>query len=123
MKTRCTNERAPAFPDYGGRGISVCPQWSDSFVAFVADMGECPDGLTIERLDNNRGYEPGNCVWATRQVQNRNKRTTRMLTADGLTLSVAEWAERSGVKLKTICQRLRIGWSEQDAATLPTRVR
>lgn len=80
---RCTNPRNRAWKNYGGRGITVCARWRDSFEAFLADMGERPDGLSIERVDNNRGYEPGNCIWATANQQARNKRTTR-LSVDGV---------------------------------------
>jgi hypothetical protein len=73
MLKRCNNPRARAYLNYGGRGIKVCERWY-GFAAFFTDMGESPPGLMIERLDNDRGYEPGNCIWALRSVQNRNRR-------------------------------------------------
>jgi hypothetical protein len=73
MIQRCTNPRSPRYFDWGGRGITVCERWRD-FRNFLADMGECPPKLTIERVDNNGNYEPGNCHWVTQAVNNRNKR-------------------------------------------------
>lgn len=74
MKARCRNPRVPDYPRYGGRGITVCDRWYESFDAFLADMGDRPDGLTLDRIDNDRGYEPGNCRWATKSDQSRNRR-------------------------------------------------
>lgn len=78
MKARCNNPRNASYKDYGGRGIKVCERWMNSFQNFIDDMGARPSGsLTIERKDNSLGYEPGNCVWETKSVQSRNRRTTR----------------------------------------------
>jgi hypothetical protein len=73
MKDRCLNPKDKGFPRYGGRGITVSRAWRDSFTTFLADMGECPDGLSIERIDNDRGYEKGNCKWATPKEQANNR--------------------------------------------------
>jgi hypothetical protein len=77
MKKRCSNPKHKNYADYGGRGISVCEAWSNSFASFLADMGERPDGLTLDRIDNSKGYEPGNCRWATRVAQARNRRVRK----------------------------------------------
>lgn len=76
-RKRCHSPQNKRFSQYGGRGIFVCDRWRESFEAFFADMGECPPGLTLERLDNDRGYEPGNCVWATKKEQTRNRRCNK----------------------------------------------
>ena len=78
MIQRCTNERAANFKYYGGRGIRVCQQWRDSFEAFLADMGERPEGKTLDRINNDGNYEPGNCRWATWSEQRRNRRAARL---------------------------------------------
>lgn len=120
MIARCTNPNEVSYPDYGGRGIAVCARWMESFENFLADMGPCPPGMTIERMDNSLGYGPGNCVWASRKQQNRNKRSTRYLTHEGLTLSLAEWAERTpAIPYHTIKGRLVRGWTDADALTIP----
>jgi hypothetical protein len=74
-KKRCHSPTNQRFPEYGARGIAVCERWRNSYEAFLADMGECPPGLTLERVDGSRGYEPGNCVWATREAQAQNRPT------------------------------------------------
>lgn len=71
---RCTNPNDPAYPNYGGRGITICDQWRHDFVAFRDHVGDPPPDLTLDRIDNDRGYEPGNVRWATRAEQNRNRR-------------------------------------------------
>jgi hypothetical protein len=114
MRQRCNDKDDP---DYGGRGISVCDRWI-SFEAFLEDMGECPAGLTIERKDTNGNYEPGNCRWATREDQARNRRDTVHLTLDGVTRPLAEWADLLGIKPNTILMRLRRGCSHEDSLTV-----
>ena len=109
MKARCFNKRSDRYASYGGRGITVCDRWRDSFETFLSDMGEAPDGLTLDRIDVNGNYEPENCRWATREQQNNNKRSSVRIDIDGDSKTLAEWALISGVSRRTITSRLRRG--------------
>lgn len=96
MKRRCFNELSVDYPGYGGRGVTVCAAWRDSFEVFLSDMGPAPSiKHSIDRVDVNGDYEPGNCRWATHRVQSRNKRTNVQLTSRGVTLTQVEWASGS----------------------------
>lgn len=118
MLQRCTNPNNPAYPDYGGRGISVCVRW-ESFDAFLTDMGDRPLGMTLERIDNDGDYHPGNCRWATRAEQNANRRGARLLSHGGETLRISEWARRLGVRETRIRERLNKGWTVSQAVSTP----
>lgn len=119
MRARCGNPKDPAYQDYGGRGITVCKRWDD-FAHFFADMGWPPKSHSIERINNDRGYEPGNCVWATRVEQNRNRRGLREITIDGVTKPLSAWVEHFAVvSYATAHQRLTKGWPATDALTIP----
>jgi len=120
MKTRCLNERDPAFRYYGARGITVCDRWRDSFEAFLEDMGARPSAEhTLEREDNNGNYEPGNCKWATRVTQMRNTRRAILVTIGPETLPLKTWCERTGVPYKVAHQRIKKGWEQARAVTEP----
>lgn len=108
MIYRCTRPHTMYFNRYGGRGILVCERWLDDYDAFVEDMGFRPEGMTIERIDNNGNYEPGNCRWATRAEQDRNRRDNRFLTANGKTQTISEWARELGVTVAAIRARLKL---------------
>lgn len=124
MLDRCSNPRNSRYDKYGGRGITVCERWVNDFSAFLADMGEAPNRMMeIDRIDNERGYEPRNCRWATRKQQNLNKRNNRRLSFSGLTMTVTEWAERIGIARRTIHQRLRRGWPVARALSDPLGTR
>jgi hypothetical protein len=123
MINRCELPSDKDYPRYGGRGIKVCPQWRASFETFLANMGQRPDGMTIERTDPNEHYTPGNCAWATRRVQANNRSTNCRLTHDGMTLTVAQWAVRLGLRPGLIAKRVHLGWSDSDALTRPIRRR
>lgn len=120
MIQRCTNPNDAKYSDYGGRGISICDRWR-VFSNFLEDMGVKPEGYELERMDNNRGYNPENCKWATRKEQNRNKRNSRLLTLGDETLCVTEWADRVGINYNTIIERLGRGWSVEKALTTPPK--
>ena len=118
MRGRCNNPTHQAWPNYGGRGITVCPEWDD-FAVFIKDMGERPDGLTLERIDNNQGYSPDNCKWATHKEQFSNTRTNHNLTFAGRTQTITQWQEELGFKKTLINNRIRRGWSVERALTTP----
>jgi hypothetical protein len=109
MLQRCGDPNYPRYADHGGRGITICDRWR-SFDAFYADMGDVPPGLSIDRIDNNGNYEPGNCRWATAKTQNANKRNTKMVTLDGKTQTVADWCRHFGVSPSAVCRREQRGW-------------
>ena len=115
MKQRCNYVGADSFANYGGRGITVCARWSESFEAFLADMGERPAGMTIERNNTNGNYEPGNCRWATMPEQNRNRRSTILIERAGETLCVADWCDRLGIDKDVVYGRIRRGATPQEA--------
>ena len=123
MIRRCYDVRNTSYPRYGGRGIEVHDAWKDSFIAFLADMGERPPKHTLDRIDNGRNYEPENCRWATWQTQQRNRQNNRMIEFNGETLCMTEWANRLGVKPATIHWRLAAGWAIEDAVTMPSKRR
>lgn len=101
MMKRCENPNAKAYASYGGRGVRVCERWR-MFENFLADMGPRPPGTTIDRIDGARGYEPGNCRWATKREQTLNRATTRYIDAFGERLPLVSWAERLGVRRQAI---------------------
>lgn len=116
MHRRCSDADDPKFKYYGGRGITVCARWAD-FTAFLADMGESPTGLTLERKNNDGHYEPGNCRWASRSEQQRNSRNAKFITFNGECLCVREWEQRLGLTHGALFHRLKRGWSIERAMT------
>jgi hypothetical protein len=119
MRDRCGNENSPRYKYYGGRGISVCPQWQ-SFANFCQDMGDPPTNRhSLDRIDNDKGYCKDNCRWATQLQQTRNSRHNRLLTFNSHTLCVTEWAEEVGLPARSIHNRLRLGWSIEKTLTTP----
>lgn len=116
MKRRCQKTTHPAFKWYGARGITVCDRWLD-FQCFLSDMGDKPKGLTLDRIDNAKGYEPSNCKWSTRLEQSNNQSRNHLITVNGLTLNVAQWSRHTGIPTTRIHQRLALGWTETEAVT------
>lgn len=122
---RCFCETNSDYDRYGGRGITVCTRWRYSFEAFYADMGPKPSGhrISIERLDNDGHYEPGNCVWATQAQQTRNTCRTHRITFRERTMCLADWAAECRLSEKTIRWRLKNGWPVELALTKPSRLK
>lgn len=119
MINRCTNKRNKAYGRYGGRGIVVCDRWRRSFSDFLEDMGEAPDGMSLDRIDNNGPYCKSNCRWATRKEQANNRRSTKKFFESGAFATLSELCEKSGVKYSVAWKRLKRGWSLGDALTIP----
>jgi hypothetical protein len=118
MRQRCHDPKHPAYKDYGARGIAVCERWN-TFANFLADMGERPDGTTIDRKDGTKGYEPGNCRWATPSEQANNTRTNVAITCRGRTQNLKQWAKELGISHQVIRYRLAAGWSLEDTFNTP----
>lgn len=119
IRKRCLNPAAQNYNRYGGRGIAICPEWSD-FAVFYRDMGSRPSsGHSIERIDNDGPYSPENCRWATRTEQGSNKRNNRVLTYQGEAKTLAEWVRITGLSTTVIMYRIRRGWSMEQVLTTP----
>lgn len=121
MVARCNQPTNAAYPRYGARGIAVCERWRD-FENFLADMGEKPgEGFSLDRYpDGDGNYEPGNCRWATRTEQHRNKSSNRLLTAFGRTQCLTSWAEEFNIDYRTLRSRIdRGGMAVETALTAP----
>lgn len=108
MKQRCQNPQYHGYKLYGSKGIKVCDRWQ-GFEAFFEDMGHPPDGMSLGRIDNDGNYEPSNCRWESQKQQIRNRSNTKLVTIDGVTLSLAEFAELQGVPYRIMKQRIRNG--------------
>jgi len=121
MIQRCTNTNNPSYCHYGGRGIVVCERWRHCFENFLADMGQRPPLLQLDRINNNGPYSPENCRWATIKQQRRNTRANLWLVWKGKRMTIAEAAEHAGLKYATLAGRLRRGWSVSKAMAEPIR--
>ena len=116
MKVRCND---PLNPVYGSRGVKVCRRWALSFEAFYADVGPRPGHYySLERVENDKGYEPGNVVWALPKAQANNRRSCRVLEVDGIRKTMAQWSDERGIKPSTIGMRLRRGWTPAEAVSV-----
>lgn len=119
MKQRCTNRNCAEWKNYGARGIMFCDEWL-SFSQFYEDMGPA-NGKSLGRIDNNKGYFPDNCRWETSKQQTRNKRNNVLITHNGKTQTVADWAQEVGIKAQTIYCRILAGWNPILAITKPAQ--
>lgn len=119
MIGRCTNPRHPSFPDYGGRGISVCERWRSS-ANFLEDMSPRPEGRMLDRIDNDGPYSPENCRWATRQEQNSNRRNCIYVECDGERVTLKECCRRKGLPYRPVVKRIQDrGWPVEMALSIP----
>lgn len=122
IKQRCLNPRCRAFKNYGGRGLTICERWENSFANFLADMGERPtDKHSIDRTDNARGYSPDNCRWATKLEQTNNTRANVTVLFQGASMTFAEAYRKSGTDIgqATASARFSKGWTVEDALFSP----
>jgi len=119
MKARCFDPNDISYKNYGGRGISVCEDWANSFETFFKDIGPKPAGFSLERINGNGNYEPGNCIWADRKAQNRNRRNTVMVEHAGKKTTIAELAKASGLKYETLYRRIKIAGESLPRALRP----
>lgn len=114
MKQRCSNKNNPDYPRYGGRGIRYDARW-DLFSNFLSDMGDRPEGMTLDRIDVNGDYTKSNCRWATREEQNYNQRNTLYIEYDGKRLNALEWEKITGISKHMIIRRIKSGWDVEKA--------
>lgn len=118
MRGRCYNPNDKKYGNYGGRGITICERWND-FWNFYFDMGKRPEGRSIDRIDVNKGYSPENCRWATVEMQENNRTTTRFATIGKETKSIKQWADVYGISDQTVRDRIYRGWDVVKAITTP----
>ena len=122
MRQRCLNPSGNRYHRYGGRGIKVCERWLESFENFLADMGESPIGMSLDRIDNDGDYEPNNCRWADDSEQNRNRSIAKIVTAQGITMTLPEWSDKTGIPQHVLRNRLyRDGWDTDRAVSTPVK--
>jgi hypothetical protein len=125
MKLRCYKPNR--YLNYKRKGIIICEEWlikpEIGFANFLKDMGPCPSGMTLERKDNSKGYNKDNWKWATLSEQQRNRDNNNNITHSGKTQCITSWANEKGIKVRTIRERFRLGWSIRDALEIPVRFR
>lgn len=122
MKGRCCNPNDGKYVRYGARGITVCERWLNSFENFHADMGDKPSSKhSLHRVDNDKNYEPSNCVWATAKTQSRARSSNHVIEYKGEKMILIEWAEKLGMSFDVLWARLALGWTVERAFTQPVR--
>ena len=118
MKSRCFNKNEPAYKNYGERGITICDRWMD-FQNFYSDMGDCPIGMTLDRVDNNGNYSPENCRWASWKEQQNNRRNNKFILHKGEYKTISQWFPNINVKeYRKIHRRIKSGWNIERAFSL-----
>jgi hypothetical protein len=123
IKNRCLNSNHKHYHRYGGRGITVCREWADSYEVFRAAVGDAPAGMTLDRIDNSKGYEPDNVRWATRKEQANNRDTNVVVTWEGQSKTLMQWAEQLGWKYGLIASRWKLGLRDADLFAAPKHER
>lgn len=127
MLYRCTSPSDPSYARYGAIGITVCARWTEpdgqGFLNFLSDLGERPKGMTLDRIDNAKGYDPTNCRWATPTMQMNNRSTTRFIEFDGRRQSTGQWSAETGIPFGVLTLRIKAGWSPARALTEPVHTR
>lgn len=124
IKKRCLCKTDRVYHRYGGRGVGICKEWAESFQKFYEDMGPRPHGKTIDRIDNNLGYSKENCRWVDWKTQQRNRRSNHLITFNGETKCLIEWAEQFGIRKDTLRRRLCVyKWPLEEALKTPTQKR
>src|SRR5574341_1719101 len=121
MVYRCHSPSDSSYAKYGAKGVMVCARWRKNFENFLADMGERPNGTTLDRIDNTKGYEPGNVRWATATTQQNNRSCTQFIEFEGRRLSIGQWATERGIPFGALAQRIKMGWTAERALTEPVR--
>ena len=112
IKARCTNPNNSAYHNYGGRGITVCDKWLKSFENFYEDMGNCPKGFSIERINNDEGYNKSNCIWASSKTQSMNRRSNFIVNYKGEEKPLKQWCEDLNLEYKKVFARIKqLGWT------------
>lgn len=120
-KRRCYLKTGKDYHRYGGRGICVCSRWKDSFENFFSDMGKRPLNTSLDRKDNNKGYSPDNCRWATVEQQANNMRSSHYLTLNNRRMTVAQWSREIDMCVETLQYRIYAGWTVEKALTTPVK--
>ena len=125
MIRRCHDPRRKDYHKYGARGITVCDEWLgengfQNFRKWSFENGYS-EKMSIDRIDNEKGYSPDNCRWTTMTVQQNNRTNNRMITVNGITDTMANWSRKSGIPYSTMQERLKRGWSEEEAVTIPLK--
>jgi len=119
MLKRCLKTTNHNYMNYGGRGITICESWRQRFENFLQDMGVRPDGTTLDRINVDGNYEPGNCRWADAVQQQSNRRNSLLITIDGVTKSAGTWARESGIATSLVHMRIGRGWDPRIAIATP----
>ena len=118
MQERCLNPNHSSYHRYGGRGVQICKRWLETFQNFYDDMGDPPEGMSLDRIDVEGDYEPGNCRWATSEEQANNRANNRVIEFAGKKQTIAQWAREVGMSRAALRHRISAGWTPEEALTM-----